>query len=463
MTEIWKEEVKVFVREKKKIEAANEKAYALLWGQTSDRVRVKVQAIKDYETIKADQDSIKLIDALRQIAYNVRHKAYFPSTRFYTIRRLHNLRQEKGMSLLTYFEKFQSLLDMMESLQIEVGGDTGMHKFAAELIQGASDVVPDSKDVIKKSEEAYLAAIFILNSNRDYYWKLQEELHNEYLQGIDRYPKTVADAYALMNDRRHDSSRYSGFGDSRERNSGVAFAEVAEAGNRSSSGARPNQVCWECGDPGHRRQECPKYAARIAKEREQKNMEAACGFHGGNEDGNPGDLEEASKALAASLLLDATEEPILEDEKGLVNFTFAQSVIGVQECKSATIQSSVAMDQNIERCVAAGIIKDNWILLDNQSTVDIFRDGSLLHNKRQVRGSLTVHCNAGTISTNWVGDLPGYGTVWWHRRGIANILSFAKVVDRYEVEFGKHTNYRFKIKKPDGTARYFVRSDKGLY
>ena len=87
------------------------------------------------------------------------------------------------------------------------------------------------------------------------------------------------------------------------------------------------------------------------------------------------------------------------------------------------------MNQNIGNCAAAGIIKSNWILLDNPSAVDIFRDGNLLQNKRRVRGNLTVHCNAGTIRTKWVGDLPGYGTVWCHLGGIANILSFAKIVN----------------------------------
>ena len=461
MTEIWKEEIKAFVREKKKIEVANEKAYALLWGQTSDRVRVKVQAMKGYEDMKNNQDSIKLIGALRQIAYNVRHKTYFPATRFYTMRRLHHLRQDKGMSLLTYYEKYKSLMDMMDSLEIEAGSDKGMEAFSTDNLKAAGTATPDPNDVHKMSVESYLAIIFILNSNRDHYWKLQEELHNEYLQGIDRYPKTVTDAYALMSDRRHDTSRYSGSGETKELNSGVAFAEIDEASSRTGSTTRANQGCWECGDPNHRRFECPKYAARVKKEQDEKNAEAACGLHSGDEDGNPGDLEETNRTLAASLLLDGEEEFGSEEDKANINFVFAQSGIDSQSNEGREV--SIVMNQNIEKCAAAGLIQDKWILLDNQSTVDIFRDGSLLKNKREVRGSLTVHCNAGTVKTNWVGDLPGYGTVWWHRGGIANILSFAKVVDRYEVEFGKHTNYRFKVTKANGEVRYFIRSERGLY
>ena len=31
------------------------------------------------------------------------------------------------------------------------------------------------------------------------------------------------------------------------------------------------------------------------------------------------------------------------------------------------------------------------------------------------------------------GGLPGYGTVWLHPRGIANIFSLSKVADKYRV------------------------------
>ena len=74
-----------------------------------------------------------------------------------------------------------------------------------------------------------------------------------------------------------------------------------------------------------------------------------------------------------------------------------------------------------------GRIKQSWILLDNQSTVDVFQNRALLSNVRQVKGFMDIHCNAGVASTNWVGDLPGYGMVWYHQEGIANILSLSKV------------------------------------
>mgnify|MGYP003502657285 CR=1 FL=1 len=48
---------------------------------------------------------------------------------------------------------------------------------------------------------------------------------------------------------------------------------------------------------------------------------------------------------------------------------------------------------------------------------------------------MDIHWNAGVASTNMIGDLPGYGTVWYHPNGIANILSLARVKDRHRITF----------------------------
>ena len=77
---------------------------------------------------------------------------------------------------------------------------------------------------------------------------------------------------------------------------------------------------------------------------------------------------------------------------------------------------------------------------------------------------MDIHCNAGVATTNQIGDLAGYGTVWYHPQGIANILSLACVkACGYHVTYNSKNGNAFHIHKPDGTVWVFQESDRGLY
>jgi hypothetical protein len=73
---------------------------------------------------------------------------------------------------------------------------------------------------------------------------------------------------------------------------------------------------------------------------------------------------------------------------------------------------------------------------------------------------MSIMCNAGLTKTKLVGDLPGFGEVWFNPNGIANILSMSQVEREFPITY---ENQNFTIHKTDGTKRHFTKSEQGLY
>jgi len=115
--------------------------------------------------------------------------------------------------------------------------------------------------------------------------------------------------------------------------------------------------------------------------------------------------------------------------------------------------------------VTGQAVPRTWILLDSQSTVDVFYEASLLRNIRQAPNKCQISCNAGVVTTDQIGDLPGYPLpVWYHPEGIANILSLHRVSEHCRVQYDSNEHgAAFRVTKPDGTVRHFRPSVSGLH
>ena len=110
----------------------------------------------------------------------------------------------------------------------------------------------------------------------------------------------------------------------------------------------------------------------------------------------------------------------------------------------------------------AGIL-GSWILLNSQSTINVISNPKLLSNIRDAKRSLILYCNAGKATINKKGDLKGYGTVWYHPDGIANILSLHNVQKKYKVTYDSAQGNGFMVHKANGNNRVFMPSRKGLF
>ena len=104
------------------------------------------------------------------------------------------------------------------------------------------------------------------------------------------------------------------------------------------------------------------------------------------------------------------------------------------------------------------------ILLDCQSTVDLFCNRKLVSRVWESAKPMTVHGNGGNLTTNLKAHVTNYGDVWFHPKAITNILSLKNVREKFRVTYespGGESD--FIVHKPNGIDIHFVMHADGLH
>jgi hypothetical protein len=294
------------------------------------------------------------------------------------------------------------------------------------------------------------------------YEGLIREMENSYLNGLDNYPRTITAAYNLLVNWKGDPGRQPRHVVS----DGVAFTNNGVALVNPGCPKRDMATidCRNCGEYGHYTTDCP----RPKKQGQTGEQLLTAGMESGESDkeftyddkwdsftfvtnGEPNTEPDSDSGAKADAFTTDDEWTMCNDNR--INFVFVNN--GAPQPRSVGAAFTVDKESRIPR---------SWILLDNQSTVDVFHNESLLKRTRvRKNGHKDIHCNAGVTSTNLVGDLPGYGTVWYHPKGIANILSLNKVEEKYLVTYNSRDGNAFVVHKDDGSLQTFQQSPRGLF
>ena len=263
-------------------------------------------------------------------------------------------------------------------------------------------------------------------------------MENDYLQGRNNYPTIVSTAYHLLINWKQDPRL--GLHEVGPISHEVSFNTIyggdsilLNNGERGRQKVKANVTCNKCQKKGHYANEC-------------------------NEDKPPA----TSTPSAEPSIENQTAKTLLMDgeSNGEFNRNLHFQFFQVFNQAIETLNDEVIMQIGSD-----GKLPKSWILLDNQFTVDLFYNKERLINIRKQHKKLDIHCNAVIATTTLIGNLPGYGTVWYNANIIANILSLARVKEHgYRVTYdSSEEGNAFHVHKSDGTVRVFEESDKGLY
>ncbi len=107
-------------------------------------------------------------------------------------------------------------------------------------------------------------------------------------------------------------------------------------------------------------------------------------------------------------------------------------------------------------------INSDLVLLDSQSTADLFTNPVHVQNIHPTKNTIQVHCNSGTMATTReanFGDTP----VYFNSRGIANVLSLYCLGRKFRVNYDSaDRDGAFQVHTKQGIVE-FKPTPKGLH
>jgi hypothetical protein len=245
----------------------------------------------------------------------------------------------------------------------------------------------------EKAQDKFLATAFLNGADHSCYGRLLDRLQNDYLQGQDRYPKTLTNAYDLLTNWKPESQQ-------NDTNASNGLSFTTGSTNPSNNNRRvqraSNITCYRCGRTGHYATNCPTGGNNniLVNLQPQNHVQKS-------------NQTDQTNLSSGSIMLSARTS---DNNINVTEFVFY--IHNHKEVSLNTLKSPCN-------------IPETWILLDNQSTIDVFSNGKLLRNLRKTKNTMRIHSTGGASHTDMVGNLSGYGTVWYQPNGIANILSLA--------------------------------------
>ena len=107
---------------------------------------------------------------------------------------------------------------------------------------------------------------------------------------------------------------------------------------------------------------------------------------------------------------------------------------------------------------------EDGALLDAGSMFNLFKDESRVINIRPAARPLQMITNAGTKTLDTIADVPGHGTVWFNKEGIANLFSLSSLTKTHRITYDSDNGDAFiATHRQTGKIVIFSRTPDGLY
>ena len=240
---IFSEHVKEYVKQTSQLQENIKHLWALVWGQCSDTIWTRLQALDTYNGMHTASDGLRLLVAIKDLMYNVQEQKYVPLSIHLAKRQFFLLSQGQN-SVGEYYEQFKNQTDVLDHIGAGIGDDDAITK---QVLRSQGINIDDVTEAQEEAAEIqgiewYLALTFLMGSDRSRFGCLLEKLENDFMAGHDNYPKTLTDAYNMLLEWKDDPQLLMQMAGS----DGISFTttttETNKEQNIEAEGAHPKET-----------------------------------------------------------------------------------------------------------------------------------------------------------------------------------------------------------------------------
>jgi len=230
--------------------------------------KTKLKALKVYEDMSDDGDSLALLKEIKGISYRFETRDNIYSSTHDAKAAFYKDKQGKDETNSDYLSRFKDIYQVVEYYGGNLCDDDALIKHESTILLSKKSHPnyvldrQDLKEATMNAKQRSLAMCFFKGADKVRYGALQIELKNNYSRGTDQYAKNVTEVYNLLvsytkteTPRREPRDR----GDTRDRNPtnggdnnriplGASFAQATAQGNIIQ--------CYNCQETGHMANGC---------------------------------------------------------------------------------------------------------------------------------------------------------------------------------------------------------------
>ncbi len=447
--------------------------YSLVLGQRTQLLQDRVQQDAQWDVVKTSNDPLLLFALTKRTVQGQTDDQCPCATVYEQLVGLFGFRQET-ISNAQWHERHNTRVDVANAIGVSFARPALLEYQAHQDHDGAEyDTLTEAQQetIQARVTERFLAHATLRQSSKKHD-ELKSDLQNGFTAGDNRHPDNRQQTLRLLD---HYSPRTTQRVVESQGSSLAQLGSGGGAGGNGRSGKDYNKEywkdkeCFKCGEKGHPAVACPKEGTtsnsndddeksaaasvkKLAKSMKTMNKKLSA------INAQLGDLQENASSVSAS------------DEEGSLNAQFAE--LGSEQFQFAQVEP-LMFEPAIERLFkqsASSRPKDldlrKVLLIDSQSTVDLFCDPSLCSETRKANGSVRLNSNGGNVRVSHEAKVKGcFRDVWFDVDAITNVVALANVQKQCRVTRDSWSGGDFVVHrecggKPDALLR---RHSSGLH